>query len=55
MYSSRVVRAAIAGLIQQIPGLGPVFQSVRDEIGREEFEGQVMALLHEIARQGEAT
>jgi len=52
MFSSRVVKAAIAGLIQQIPGLGPVFQSVLAEVGQARFESQVMSLLHEIARQG---
>jgi hypothetical protein len=52
MPSSPLVGKVVAALIAQVPVLGPVFSSVRDEIGRERFEAEVMALLHEIARPG---
>src|SRR4051812_46716146 len=50
MLSSRLVHAAFKGVIQQIPFLGPVYQSITDEAARMAFERDVLAVLYEIAR-----
>jgi hypothetical protein len=50
MIPSRLVRAAFDGLIQQIPVLGPIYQSITDEVARMDFEREVLAVLYEISR-----